>query len=74
MQKDQIQTVQYLDNLHEQLVGFEVIIAFLKAFTDSFCLISKGTKSQIAQPRKAIVLAILNTDLTRVQLRTRLIT
>ena len=72
MQIDPIQTVHYLDNLHEQLVG--VIIAFLKALTDSFCLISKGTKSQIVQPRKAIVLALLNTDLTRVQLRTRLIT
>ena len=29
--------------IHEQLVGLQAIILFLKVFTDSFCLIPKKT-------------------------------
>ena len=35
----------FLHSLHGQLCGFQVLIAFLKAVKDSFCFISRGTRS-----------------------------
>ena len=53
-QKNVILVVYRLQNLHVQLVRFQVITVFLKVFKDAFCLIFRGTKSQILGPKKVI--------------------
>ena len=55
----------FLHSLHGQLRGFQVLMAFLKAVKDSFCFISRGTRSQILAAKYEIVSIPVNTDFTR---------
>ena len=50
---------------HEQICGFQVLMAFLKAFKDSFCFISSGTRSKILRPKYEMIAVPLNTNFTR---------
>ena len=51
----------YTDNY----VGFQVLMAFLKAVKDSFCFISRGTRSQILGSKYEMDSIPSNTDSTR---------
>ena len=54
--------------LHGQLCGFQVLMAVLKAVKDSFCFISRSTRSQILGPKYEMVSVPLNTDFTKLLL------
>ena len=54
----------FLHNLHGQLYGFQVLMAFLKAVKESLYFISRSTRSQILEPKYEMVSIPLNTNFT----------
>ena len=54
----------FLHNLHGQLYGFQVLMAFLKAVKESLYFISRGTRSQILEPKYEMVSIPLNANFT----------
>ena len=61
-QINQVPARQFLHRLHRQLCRFQVLMVFLKATKDSFCFISRDTRSQILGPKHEMVSVPLNID------------
>ena len=61
-QINQVPARQFLHSLHRQLCRFQVLMVFLKSIKDSFCFISRDTRSQILGPKHEMVSVPLNID------------